>query len=144
MVAGKNMCGLANSASYPKAKPYSKAAAEAAAKKVSTPATTHYGDPKDGCLPDEVETSIQGISGEFCTPKCSVFTPCPTDIPDGVTAEPQCALEDSKTHLKYCALICSSTLPILDQKAADDQCGTNASCKSLQLGIGICTYDDDN
>ena len=29
-----------------------------------------------------------------------------------------------------------------DQKAADDQCGENASCKSVQMGIGLCTYDD--
>ena len=63
-------------------------------------------------------------------------------MPTGVTAAPQCALQDSASNQKYCALICSPTAKIVDQKAADAQCGTNASCKSLQLGVGICTYDD--
>ena len=60
----------------------------------------------------------------------------------GVTARPQCALQDSSTGKKYCALICSPTAFIADQKAADAQCGANASCKSVQLGVGVCTYDD--
>jgi len=108
----------------------------------SPPATTHYEDPKGGCQSDEVEVSIQGIGGDFCSPKCSFFKKCPTDIPTGVTAAPQCALQDSASHEKYCALICSPTATIVNQKAADAQCGTNASCKSLQLGLGVCTYDD--
>ena len=103
---------------------------------------THYGDPKDGCMSDETEITIQGVQGDFCTPKCSLFKACPTDVPAGVTVAPQCALQDSSTGDKYCALICSPTLPILDQKAADAQCGGNASCKSVQLGVGVCTYDD--
>ena len=92
-------------------------------------------------MSDEVEITIQGVTGDFCTPKCSLFKACPTDVPAGVTARPQCALQDASTGDKYCALICSPTLPILDQKAADAQCGTNASCKSVQMGVGVCTYD---
>ena len=79
---------------------------------------------------------------DFCTPKCTLFKPCPADKPTGVTAKPQCALQDASSGLKYCALMCSPSLPIVDQKAADAQCGTNASCKSVQAGIGLCTYDD--
>ena len=30
----------------------------------------------------------------------------------------------------------------LGRQVALAQCGANASCKSVQLGIGICTYDD--
>eukprot|EP00908_Phaeocystis_cordata_P024057 Transcript_6532.p1 GENE.Transcript_6532~~Transcript_6532.p1 ORF type:complete len:481 (-),score=199.92 Transcript_6532:244-1686(-) len=166
MVAGKNMCGLANSASYPKAKAFNATAAAAAAaaqqqqqQQAVAPAAprgaggagaahpppvdqTHYGDPKGGCLPDETETTIQGVRGDFCTPKCTLFRPCPTDVPPGVSARPQCALEDAKTAQKYCALICSTRLPIADQAAADKQCGANASCKPVQAGIGLCTYDD--
>ena len=104
--------------------------------------SSNYGDPKDGCMSDETEITIQGVTGDFCTPKCSLFKACPTDVPAGVTVAPQCALQDSSTGDKYCALICSPTLPILDQKAADAQCGDNASCKSVQLGVGVCTYDD--
>ena len=91
---------------------------------------------------DEVAIQIQGISGDFCSPKCGLVKACPTDVPSGVTAQPQCALKSSAGNQKYCALICSPSLPIVDQKAADAQCGTNASCKSLQMGLGVCTYDD--
>mgnify|MGYP003312205821 CR=1 FL=1 len=103
---------------------------------------THYGDPKDGCRPDEARTTIQGVAGDLCTPRCSLFTPCPTDTPPGVAAQPQCALEDARSLQKFCALLCSTSLPILDQRAADAQCGEKASCKAVQAGIGLCTYDD--
>lgn len=103
---------------------------------------THYGDPKGGCRHDETQTTIQGVAGGLCTPRCSLFTPCPTDKPAGVSAQPQCALEDSTSTQKYCALLCSTALPILEQRAADAQCGDNASCKAVQAGIGLCTYND--
>lgn len=103
---------------------------------------THYGDPKDGCRPDETQTRIQGVAGGLCTPRCTLFTPCPTDTPPGVTAQPQCALEDARSLQKYCALLCSTSLPILDQRGADAQCGEKASCKAVQAGVGLCTYDD--
>jgi len=148
MVQGKNMCGIAQQASYPtgvKAMgpvPPSPSPTPPSPTPPSPPASTHYEDPKGGCKTDEVEISIQGVTGDFCSPKCGFFKPCPTDIPTGVTAAPQCALQDSASKQKYCALICSPTAVIKDQKAADAQCGTNASCKSLQLGLGVCTYDD--
>jgi len=93
----------------------------------------HYEDPKDGCSSDEVDIKIQGVSGAVCAPACTGTT-CPTDVPSGVTATPQCALQDSSSGKKYCALICTPS-------SNDDQCGTNASCKSIQ-GVGLCTYDD--
>lgn len=153
MVRGKDQCGVSQSASYPKG---AKAAGPSPPSPSPTPPSptptppsptppapkTHYGDPKAGCLTDESEVSIQGVAGDFCTPKCGLFKPCPSDIPAGVTAMPQCALQDSATHAKFCALICAPSLPILDQKAADGQCGKNASCKSVQMGVGLCTYDD--
>jgi C1A family cysteine protease len=145
MVQGKNMCGIAQSASYPtgvtKAGP-PPPPPPTPPSPPGPPTHSHYGDPKDGCLTDEIEISIQGITGDFCTPKCSLFKACPTDVPTGVTAQPQCALQDSSTGDKYCALICSPSLPIANQKSADEQCGTNASCKAAQAGVGLCTYDD--
>ena len=55
----------------------------------------------------------------------------------------RCALKSASSKFsKFCALICSPSLPILDQKAADSQCGENASCKEAGTGVGICTYDD--
>jgi len=145
MVQGKNMCGLAMQASYPTgAKTVSPTPPSPPVPPTppSPPASTHYSDPATGCLSDELEVTIQGVDGDFCTPTCSLFKQCPTDVPEGVTAEPQCALQDASSNKKYCALICSPALPIGDQKVADDQCGENATCKSIQLGIGICTYDD--
>merc|ERR1719191_1608193 len=123
------MCGIAEQASYPTG------AKKAAPSLPSSPSTSHYEDPKDGCQSDEVDISIQGVDGKVCAPSCGLFKPCPSDLPTGVTAKPQCALQDASTHKKYCALICSPS-------GNDGQCGTNASCKSIQ-GVGICTYDDD-
>tara|TARA_B110001452_G_C15191986_1_gene413867 strand:+ start:53 stop:1399 length:1347 start_codon:yes stop_codon:yes gene_type:complete len=143
---GSNECGLANSASYPTAKPMGPAPPPGPAPgpsptPPSPPSSSHYEDPKDGCQTDETQVSIQGVTGDFCAPKCSLFKACPTDLPTGVTAAPQCAISDASTKQKYCALICSPTSFIADQKAADAQCGENASCKSIQT-VGICTYDD--
>uniref|UniRef100_A0A7S0LJJ6 Peptidase C1A papain C-terminal domain-containing protein n=2 Tax=Coccolithus braarudii TaxID=221442 RepID=A0A7S0LJJ6_9EUKA len=146
IVRGKNMCGLALQASYATG---AKAIAPGPPPKPPSPPTppspappTHYGDPTKGCLADETEITIQGIAGDFCTPSCSIFKHCPADMPAGVTAKPQCALSDAATGKRFCALICAPSVPILDQKAADSQCGANASCKEVQLGLGLCTYDD--
>merc|ERR1712048_1239884 len=83
-----------------------------------------------------VDIQIQGVQGAICVPACTgiLKNTCPHDVPTGVTAKPTCALQDSSSQKKYCALICSPS-------SNDDQCGTNASCKSIQ-GTGICTYDD--
>mmetsp|Transcript_99300 Transcript_99300/g.156560 ORF Transcript_99300/g.156560 Transcript_99300/m.156560 type:complete len:480 (-) Transcript_99300:247-1686(-) len=146
LARGKNMCGIAQQPSYPTGvkaatpgpspgpSPPSPPAPPAPPSPPS-PSTTHYEDPKDGCQSDEVDITIQGVSGGVCAPSCSLFKRCPTDVPEGVTANPQCALQNSATHEKYCALICTPS-------ADGDQCGENASCKSVQMGIGVCTYDD--
>jgi len=128
MVRGKNQCGLATAASYPTG------VKAASPSPPSPPSSTHYEDPKGGCRSDEVDISIQGIPGSVCAPSCGFFTRCPTDVPTGVTVMPQCALQDSSTNKRYCALIC-------DPSAAEHQCGRNASCKSIG-GTGLCTYDD--
>merc|ERR1711966_213475 len=98
------------------------------------PSATHYEDPKGGCRSDEVDITIQGIQGAVCSPACTMGIFCPSDVPAGATAAPQCALQDSSTQKKYCVLICSPS-------SNDAQCGTNASCKSIS-GTGLCTYDD--
>merc|ERR1711972_154534 len=131
---GAGECGLLKQASYPVVN-----AAPAPPSPPSPPAppsSTHYEDPKDGCRSDEVKITIQGVQGSDCVPSCTLGLFCPSDVPAGVTAKPQCALQDSSTKKKYCALICT---PGSD----DSSCGTNASCKSIQ-GVGFCTYDDDD
>jgi len=149
MVRGKNMCGIAQQPSYPTGvkamgpvPPSPGPSPTPPSPSPPSPSTSHYEDPKSGCQSDETEVSIQGVTGDYCAPKCGFFKACPTDVPTGVSAAPQCALQDSASNQKYCALICSPTAKIADQKAADAQCGTNASCKSLQMGVGLCTYDD--
>merc|ERR1711975_17313 len=128
MVRDKNQCGIAQQPSYPTG------AKASGPSPPSPPSTTHYEDPKDGCRSDEVSIQIQGVQGAVCSPKCTMGIFCPSDVPAGVTAKPQCALQDSSSGSKYCALICAP--------GNDAQCGTNASCKSIQ-SVGICTYDDD-
>jgi C1A family cysteine protease len=142
MVQGKNMCGIAMQPSYPTGAKAVGPSPPSPSPPAPPAGSSHYGDPKNGCLSDEVEITIQGVSGDFCTPKCSLAKECPTDVPAGVTAPPQCALQDSATTDKYCALMCSTSTPIRNQKDADAQCGANASCKTVQVGIGLCTYDD--
>jgi len=146
MVRNKNMCGISQQASYPTGV---KAMGPAPPSPSPTPpspsppspSSTHYSDPSTGCKTDEAEITIQSVSGDFCAPTCGIFKSCPTDVPSGVTAQPQCALQDASSGQSYCALICSPTAKITNQRAADAQCGSNASCKALS-GVGVCTYDD--
>ena len=98
---------------------------------VSSSVNGHYEDPNTGCGADEKAFTIQGVAGEVCAPSCTSAA-CPTDVPAGVTAAPQCALQDQSGN-KYCVLLCTPSVE-------DDQCGDKASCKSIQ-GAGVCTYD---
>lgn len=95
---------------------------------------THYGDPYDtSCLSDELNVTITGVTGAFCSPSCK-GTACPTDVPTGVSAKPTCALEpQGSSQPTQCALIC----------AGNDDCGEKASCKSVSGSTAkLCTYDD--
>lgn len=104
---------------------------------------SHYGPPPEGCEKDEKAFQIQGIPGGICAAKCTDFLPCPSDVPDGVTAVPQCALQD-QSGLHYCVLVCQSEKGGTGLRGGlgDDQCG-DATCRPVpgQGGIGICTYD---
>jgi len=133
MARGKGasgLCGIAMEPSYPVATKTSTLRLHVAAN------TTHYEDPKpSGCQSDELAVQVTGLDGDFCSPYCSVFKPCPKDIPTGSTARPECVLEtQGSSSPTNCALICTpGTTP--------DQCPTGATCKAIQT-IGVCTYDD--
>merc|ERR1712166_314148 len=103
---------------------------------ISTANQTHYGDPANGCESDEQAVQVQGVAGKFCAPDCTSAA-CPTDVPAGVTAAPQCALKTT-TGDKKCALICSPTDKWSDLRAGDAQCGTG-TCQAIQ-SVGLCTY----
>merc|ERR550514_491779 len=70
---------------------------------------SHYGDPTGGCMSDEMAIQITGVTGGVCSPACGSDLSCPSDVPDGVTATPQCALQ-SPTGDSYCALICTPAI----------------------------------
>jgi C1A family cysteine protease len=94
----------------------------------------HYADPAKGCGADEQAVSITGLTGDFCSPCCSDSIPCPTDVPGGATAIPQCALETSgSTTATNCALICGGS------GGHGGTCPTGASCQKIQ-NTAICTY----
>jgi len=99
-------------------------------------AKTHYGNPTAGCMADEQAVQVQGLSGKFCSPDCASAA-CPTDVPTGTTAAPQCALKTSAGD-KRCALICSPSTDEASLRAGDAQCGA-ATCQPIQT-VGICTY----
>ena len=100
------------------------------------PAATHYGDPYAGpCMADELNITVTGAGGAFCGASCGLFKKCPEDKPaTAVGGTPDCALEDSATDKKYCALMCTPSLN-------GPECGTKATCKTVQAGVGICTFD---
>jgi hypothetical protein len=107
----------------------------------------HYGSPATGCDDDEMAFQISGIPGGVCARKCTDFLPCPTDVPDGVSATPMCALQDPSTGNQYCILVCSAennsnNNNMLRSMVRDEQCG-GAICRPVegQDGLGICTYD---
>merc|ERR1719331_455160 len=54
-------------------------------------------------------------------------------MPSGVTAKPECALQDASSSKMYCGLICHE----------DSQCG-DAKCQILQGNIGVCTYPQNS
>jgi len=68
---------------------------------------THYGDPTTGCMSDEMNVTVTGLTGDFCSPPCDASQNCPTDVPTGCKAVGQCVLDvNGGANPTYCALIC--------------------------------------
>jgi len=100
---------------------------------------THYEKPSASgeCSGSEKAIQIQGLAGNFCSPKCVLGIICPQPDTDCFTgARSQCALQDQSGD-KYCALICDPS----DSTSCDTADGM--TCKSIQ-GTGICTYGDEH
>ena len=109
---------------------------------VSGNAATHYGDPLAGpCMSGELNITFTGVAGSVCSP-AATHGKCPADTPAGCTITPDAIITRGKIiPRRYCALECSQSLPIKDQKLADSICGVdNMSCKPIS-GVGICMYD---
>jgi len=94
-----------------------------------------YDDPfqASGCKAGEMNITVQGVSGSFCSPKCDAAGECPTDVCPGTVAKPTCALQDTSGN-KYCALVC-------DPKSKGVVCSSDEhmTCQPIQ-GTGLCTY----
>merc|ERR1711945_19564 len=120
-------CGLLSQPSYPVVS--GSGPAPPPPSPPSPSGSTHYEKPP--CRVDEVDVSIQGFDGETCTPKCT-SNACPTDVPEGTTATPQCVLQDASSGDKYCALTCLF-----------GGCPPGASCQHSGL-VGLCLYPQSN
>lgn len=81
---------------------------------------THYEKPP--CQADEMAGQLANGQA-VCAPKCNAGV-CPTDVPAGTTATPQCLFGPFGGY-KYCALVC--------QKSSD--CPTDSDCSQ-----GVCAY----
>merc|ERR1711998_704835 len=98
-----------------------------------TPGAPHYEKPP--CQDDEAKASVTDTGGSVCAPQCDGMN-CPSDVPEGVTAQPTCALSDQSGG-KYCALLCQG----------DDECDNDggAKCAFPQAGApGICVFPDSS
>ena len=98
---------------------------------------TPYGNPYLGCNANELNLSVTGVPGLFCSPKCSVVyeNGCNPAKPSGVTALPECMVGVNSTQNNYCALVCNT-------QASEDQCDTKhgGACHHVSGVQGICTY----
>lgn len=78
----------------------------------------------------EVIGEVQGETGSICATRCNSNYECPTDVPSGALARPQCMLKDVN-DASYCGLLCS----------ADAQCPSGAFCKRLgSPEVSICVH----
>jgi len=141
MIRDKDCCGIASQPSYPTGvSSVGPSPGPSPGPTPSPPSPTpspsgqaHYGAPP--CRSDEKAVQVQGVSGDFCSPSCTSGS-CPTDVPSGVTAKPECILQDTAGD-KYCALQCTPSA--LSFNGENGECG-DGSCQEVQAGIGICTY----
>lgn len=146
-VAASGTCGMLMQPSYPVAGsqpapgPPGPPGPPPAPPSPPSPSTGHYGDPNAGsCEADEEAVQITGVAGSFCSPSCTgLFKRCPSDIPDGATAEARCILEKAgSSSPTNCALVCQPSENLAN--GVNAQCPTKATCKAIS-GEGLCTYD---
>mmetsp|Transcript_44963 Transcript_44963/g.95864 ORF Transcript_44963/g.95864 Transcript_44963/m.95864 type:complete len:468 (-) Transcript_44963:80-1483(-) len=129
--AGPGECGIKMQASYPVVKGTpgpSPGPSPPPAPPPAPPSSSHYEKPP--CQADEMEASVQGSNGEVCAPHCD-DAPCPTDVPAGTRAKPQCILQD-QSGSKYCGLACFFS----------SGCPTGSTCARVGGIMGLCVYPE--
>lgn len=87
-----------------------------------TPVSGHYGQPP--CNSDETEMQFGG--GSVCASKCTDTSDCPSDVPAGTKATPQCSLLQNS----HCGLRCGR----------DAGCPDGATCYKIGSLTGNCVY----
>jgi hypothetical protein len=129
-----NVCGIHSDASYPTvdgSAPPGPAPGPAPAPTPTPAGGSHYEKPP--CSDDEMQGDVVDASGStvgsVCAPECAGGV-CPTDVPEGTTAQPMCALQDQDTGKQYCALACY----------LDSGCPDEASCAMIGGMFGVCLY----
>ena len=96
-----------------------------------------YGDPATArCEAREERVQIQGVPGDFCSPSCSVASPCPEDTYAGANARGMCVLQTpGSAKPDRCALVCNPN----DPANGNGGCPKSARCQPVAR-VGICTY----
>lgn len=119
-----------------------------------------FGNPtEEPCQPDEINVTLKGVPGIFCSPPCSPSKVCPsldntTLAPPNVNhpAPPKqfqefvvkaaCAIElKGQTQSTHCAMVCDPA-SIMPRKGCPGHPlfpALDASCQKVET-IGICTY----
>lgn len=88
------------------------------------------GDPyTTGCRSDERPITFTNGAGGTCSPFCSPSSPCPTHVPVGTTAIPECAATLGNSTPNLCVLVCGNSGSV--------KCPPAATC---QESISVCTY----
>merc|ERR1712170_274519 len=77
----------------------------------------------------EMAGEIQGANGVGCFPKAQGYN-CPTDVPEGTTAQPMPVIQDQSGDL-LCGLVCAGP--------ATGNCASGATCVSLGQA-SLCLY----
>lgn len=120
-----------------------------------------YGDPTLGCLATETSVTVNGFTGQFCSPECPGGTDPECPVPGNASATPACVLNLSSgtpcstdadctatseicdvatstcqaQNSTNCALLCD-----LPGMAGNGSCQVGASCQDGGVGVGICMW----
>jgi len=96
-----------------------------------------YSNPYAGaCEKGELNLTVTGVPGLFCSPKCGTVPgyDCDPAKAVGTTAMPECIIGVNSSENNYCALICNTDAP----NQCDKEGG--AECRHVSGNQGVCTY----
>merc|ERR1712224_825598 len=139
---GAGQCGIAMQPSYPQVGGSPSPPSPPTPPAPPTPPSPSGGMyEKPPCQSGEEAVRVQGLSGSFCSPSCSMTQPCPA-VPKGTTAQGKCILEtQGSSQPTQCALVCNPKAGSrrLLGGGGGGSCPKGATCQPIQ-GTGICTY----